>query len=172
MLEQSGRRKVGWTDVGVQAEGLAQGEETLLRSDLADSPLRPSNRPWRRMKKACQLARLEEKRALNATKGELTHEDGVGRGAGVERRLRQRLAVVVDSDAAEVVLGEVELEFRLSRERLQHAHSLTDDLRTCKSAREGAGSAMTVRSARMKELTDAVSRQDDDVEDGGRRRHG
>lgn len=131
MLEQSGRRKVGWTDVGVQAEGLAQGEETLLRSDLADSPLRPSNRPWRRMKKACQLARLEEKRALNATKGELTHEDGVGRGAGVERRLRQRLAVVVDSDAAKVVFGQLKLEIRLAREGLEDADGLVDDLGTC-----------------------------------------
>lgn len=68
-----------------------------------------------------------------------THENGIGRLAGFERRRRQRLADSVDGHTTELVLFELELNIRPGREdRLQYFYCLSSDFRTwCASSDTG-----------------------------------
>src|SRR4051812_44615201 len=52
-------------------------------------------------------------------------QDRIGLGAGLERIRRQRITMAVDRNAAEVLLGELQVETELHRQLLEAGNSLS-----------------------------------------------
>lgn len=66
--------------------------------------------------------------AADWTRRRRTEQDRVRRLARSERRVRERVLVVVDPDAAKVVVREREGEVRVRRQALEDASTLARDL--------------------------------------------
>src|SRR5690606_3209209 len=102
---QRGGMRLDRAQVGEQAQALADRQQALLRPHfgIGIGPLGAADR---------------------------TEQDRVGLARGLECGCRQRLAVAVDRDAADVVLLELEAVTETAGNRLQYRQGGGDDLRT------------------------------------------